>query len=94
MPAAGKAVKEDCLIELAAFQADLTTNVNKDIPLGRLFSALLSTRITTVHCRSHLHEMLIVMQLWPVSLMQPVCATTWQMIPLKQPSPHACGTLC
>ncbi|DBA68142.1 TPA: hypothetical protein ACH3X2_013949 [Trebouxia sp. C0005] len=30
----GKAVKEDCLIELAAFQADLTTNVNKDIPLA------------------------------------------------------------
>ena len=32
---AGKTVKEDCLIELAAFQADLTTNVNKDIPLGK-----------------------------------------------------------
>ncbi len=26
--------------------------------------------------------------------MQPVCATTWQMTPLKQPSPHACGTSC
>ena len=30
----GKAVKDACLAELADFQADLTTNVNKDIPLG------------------------------------------------------------
>ena len=30
----GKTVKDGCLAELAEFQADLTTNVNKDIPLG------------------------------------------------------------
>ena len=30
----GKTVKDACLAELADFQADLTTNVNKDVPLG------------------------------------------------------------
>ena len=33
---AGRTVKEDCVTELADFQADLTSNVNKDIPLGEL----------------------------------------------------------
>lgn len=33
----GKTVKDACMAELADFQADLTTNVNKDVPLGKLF---------------------------------------------------------
>ena len=36
----GKTVKDACLAELADFQADLTSNVNKDVPLGEQLHAL------------------------------------------------------
>ena len=41
----GKTVKDACLVELAEFQADLTTNVNKDIPLGEQLHILMFTEL-------------------------------------------------
>ena len=82
----GKTVKDACLTELAEFQANLTTNVNKDIPLGELVH-----RLEVFPAFKSSVTLLTVMQQWLVKLMQRSYAVIWQAKYLKQRCLRACG---
>ena len=84
----GKTVKDACLTELAEFQANLTTNVNKDIPLGELVHRL---EVFPAFGDKSSVTLLTVMQQWHVKLMQRNYAVIWQAKYLKQRCLRACG---